>query len=134
MGDHNTHKMMTSNKTSLTVAISDPIITEGLSFNLAQKKRFKKVLDLSRNVSKCYQPPNRALTFRDILGVIHDHNTERKIILIKKESDIFGLLFLCDGSILYPPSDKWPWKSKKYNTATRRFFLKPIYSIVELCK
>ena len=50
MGDHNTQKMMTLNKTRLTVTITDLIISEGLSFNLAQKHKFKKVLDLERNV------------------------------------------------------------------------------------
>ena len=44
MGDKNTQKMMTSNETCLTVAIADLIISEGLSFNLSQKPRFKKVL------------------------------------------------------------------------------------------
>ena len=50
MGDHNTHKMMTSNETRLIVAISDIIIYEGLYFNIAQKPRFEKVIDLERNV------------------------------------------------------------------------------------
>ena len=58
MGDHNTQKMMTSNDTRLTVAISDLIIYEGLPLNIALKPRFKKVIDLAINVSKCYQPPN----------------------------------------------------------------------------
>ena len=61
MGDNNTQKMMTSNETHLTFAIADLIISEGLSFNLSQKPRFKKVIDLARNVSKYYQPPNRKL-------------------------------------------------------------------------
>ena len=61
MDDHNTHRIMTSNETRLTVAIADLIISEGLSFNLAQKSRFKKMFDLARNVSKYYQPPNRKL-------------------------------------------------------------------------
>ena len=46
MGDNNTHKMMTSNETRLTVAIADLIIYEGLPFNISHKPRFKKVLDL----------------------------------------------------------------------------------------
>ena len=50
MGDHNTQKMMNSDETRLTVAIADLIISEGLSFNIAQKPRFKKVLDLERAV------------------------------------------------------------------------------------
>ena len=50
MGDNNTQKMMTSNETRLTVAIADIIISEGLSFNLSQKPRFKKVLELARTV------------------------------------------------------------------------------------
>ena len=58
MGENNTHKMMTSNETRLTVAISDLIISEGLSCNLSQKPRFKKVLELARTVSKCLEVDN----------------------------------------------------------------------------
>ena len=58
MGDNDTQNMMTTNETRVIVAISDLIIYEGLSFNLSQKPRFNKVLDLARTVSKCYQPPN----------------------------------------------------------------------------
>ena len=89
---------MNYNYTRLTVAIADLIISEGLSFNISQKTRFKKVLYLSRTVSKCYQPPNRKLISKDLLDVIHDQNMERNLSLIKKESDIFGLLFLSDGA------------------------------------
>ena len=66
MGDHNTQKMMTLNKTRLTVAISDLIISEGLSFNLAQKIKFKKVLYLARNVSKFCQHPNKNIKYKDL--------------------------------------------------------------------
>ena len=84
MGDNNTQKMMTSNETHLTVAIADLIISEGLSFNLYQKPRFKKVLELESTVSKFYQPPNRKLISKDILDVNHDQNMERNLILIEK--------------------------------------------------
>ena len=87
MGDSNTQKMMTSNETRLTVAIADLIISEGLSFNLSQKPRFKKVLELARTVSKCYQPPNRKLISKDLLDVVHDQNMERNLSLIEKESN-----------------------------------------------
>ena len=83
-GDNNTQKMMTSNETRLTVAIFNLIISEGLSFNLSQKPRFKKVLDLSRTVSICHQPPNRKLISKYILDVIHDQNMKRNLSLIKK--------------------------------------------------
>ena len=91
---------MTSNETRLTVAIADLIISEGLSFNLSQKPRFKKFLDLARTVSKCYQPPNIKFISKDLLDVINDQNMERKLSLIEKESEIFGLLFLGDGAII----------------------------------
>ena len=84
MGDSNTQKMMTSNATRLIVAIADLIISEGLSFNLSQKPRFKKVIELARTVSKCYQPPNRKLISKDILDVIHDQNMERSLSQIEK--------------------------------------------------
>ena len=92
--------MMTSNETHITVVIADLVIYEGLSFNLSQKPRFKKVLDLARTVSKCYQPPSRNLISKDILDVIHDQNMERNLSLIKKDSDIFGFLFLGDGATI----------------------------------
>ena len=82
-GDNNTHKMMTSNETRLIVAITDLIISEGLSFNIFQKHRFNKVIDLARTVSKCYQPPNRKLISMDLLDVIHDQNMERNLSLIE---------------------------------------------------
>ena len=75
---------MTLNETRLTVAMDDLIIFEGLSFNIYQKPRFKKVLYLEINVSKCYQPPNRKLIYKDLLDIIHDHNMERRFSLIKK--------------------------------------------------
>ena len=34
------------------------------------------------------------------MDVIHDQNTERNLSLIKKESDMFGLLFLGDSSTI----------------------------------
>ena len=93
MGENNTKKMMTSNETRLTVAIADLIISEGLSFNLSQKPRFKKVLELARTVSKCYQPPKIKLISKDFLDVIHDWNIERNMSLIEKESDILDCYF-----------------------------------------
>ena len=65
---------MTSNETRLAVAIADLIISEGLSFNISQKPRFKKVLDLERTVLNSYQPPNINLVSKDILDVIHYQN------------------------------------------------------------
>ena len=47
---------MTSNETSLTIAILYLIISEGLYFDISQKPRFKKVLDLERNASKIINP------------------------------------------------------------------------------
>ena len=96
MGDKNIQRMMTSKETRLTVAIANLVISKGLYFNISQKTRLKKVLDLERTVSKSYQPPNRKLTSKDLLDVIHDQNMERNLSLIKKKSDIFGLLFLGD--------------------------------------
>ena len=76
MGENNTQKMITYNEARLTVLIADIIIYEGLYFNLDQKPRFKKVLDLERTVSKNYQPPKRKLTPNDLLYVVHNHSME----------------------------------------------------------
>ena len=94
MGEHNTQKLMSYNETSLAVAIVNIIISEGVYFNLAQKPRFKKVLEMARNVSECYQHPNRNLICKDILDVIHYQNMGSNLILINKESDIFFYCYL----------------------------------------
>ena len=81
--------MISFNETCLTATVADLVVSEGLSFNFDQKPRFKKVLYLERNLSKGYNPPIIKLIFKDILDVIHDQNTQRKLIMIKKEVDIF---------------------------------------------
>ena len=50
--DGNSQKLITPNDTCLTIAIAYLIISKGLPFNLDQKPIFKKVLELSRNISK----------------------------------------------------------------------------------
>ena len=100
MGDNNTQKMMTYNETRLTVSITDIIISVGFSFNISQIPRFKNMNYLEITMSKIYQPPNIKLIYKDILDVIHDQNMERNLSLIKKESAIFGLLFLDDGTTI----------------------------------
>ena len=77
-------KTNSSNQTCLAVAIADLIISEGLDFNISQKYRFKKVLDLARNVSKGYNPPNRKLIPTDLLDGIHDQNMKSNFTMINK--------------------------------------------------
>ena len=93
MGDNDTQKMMTSNDTRLKVAIADLVISEDLSFNIFQKPRFEKVVDLARTVSICYQPSNKNVIYKDLLDVIHHQNMERNFSWIKKESDFLDCCF-----------------------------------------
>ena len=98
--DENSQKLITSNDNCLTIAISDLIISEGIPFDISPKPRFNKVLDFSRNVSKTYIPPNRKLTSKELLDVINGQNMKRNLEMIKKETEIFGLLFLGDGATI----------------------------------
>ena len=100
MGDHDTQKIMAPNETRLTVEIADLIISEGLYLDLSQKPRFKKVLDLARNVSTVYQHPNRNIIPKDLLDLINDYNMDRNLSFIKRESDFFGFIFLGDGATI----------------------------------
>ena len=56
-----------SNKTRLTVAITDLIISEGISLKISQKPRLKKMFDLEITASKSYQPPNRNIVSKVFL-------------------------------------------------------------------
>ena len=93
----NAQKPITSNKTRLTISIADLIISEVFSFDIFQKPIFKKLLEMERNVSETYIPPNRNLISKELLGVIHEQNMKMNLSMIKKEAKIFGLLFLVDG-------------------------------------
>ena len=55
---------------------------------------------MSRNVSKTYIPPNRNNISKEVLDVIHEQNMKGNLEMIKKESEIFGLLFLGDGATI----------------------------------
>ena len=82
--DGNYQKLITSNDTRLSFAISDLIILEGLHFNLSQKLGFKKVLELSKNVLKTYITPSRKLISKELLDVIHEQNMIINLAMIKK--------------------------------------------------
>ena len=52
------------------------------------------------NNFKTYIPHNRKLISKELLDVIHEQNVKRNLAMIKKEADIFGLLFLGDGATI----------------------------------
>ena len=70
------------NDIRITIVISDLIISEGIYFNLSQKPRLDKVLELSRNISKTYITPNRNLISKELLDAILEHNTKRNLAII----------------------------------------------------
>ena len=55
---------------------------------------------MERNVSRNYIPPNRNIISKELLDVIHEKNTKRNLATIKREAEIFGLLFLGDGATI----------------------------------
>ena len=96
--DVNYQKSITSNNTWLAVAMAGLIIYEVLYLNLNQKPRFEKVLELARNISNDYIPPNIKLIPKELLDVIHEQKMKNNLTMVKNEADIFGLLFLGDGT------------------------------------
>ena len=49
---------------------------------------------------KTYIPPSINIISKELLGVIHEQNMERNLTMIKRKSEIFGLLFLVDGATI----------------------------------
>ena len=69
--------MMTFNETRFTGTNDILIISEGRYFNLVQRNRSKKVLDLAINLPKGYEPPNRKFIPKYLLDLVHDQKMER---------------------------------------------------------
>ena len=70
--DHNFHKPTTSNKNLLTDAIAGLISSEGLSYNIFQKYRLKKLLKMARNISNTHNRSNRKHIYTELLYVLHE--------------------------------------------------------------
>ena len=49
---------------------------------------------------KTYITTNRKLISKELLDVIHEQNMKMNLSMIKKEAEIFGLLFLGDGDTI----------------------------------
>ena len=94
--DSHYQKMITSNKTQLTIVIAYLTIYEGISLNIAQKNRFDKVLELAQTKSKDYISSNRKLIFKELLDLVDEQNMQMNLTVIQNEAEIFGLVFLGD--------------------------------------
>ena len=68
---------------------------------MTKKPWIKNILDLARNISKCFNILNRKIISKDTLDVINDQNIQRKLNMINKEADIFESLFMEDGDTIY---------------------------------
>ena len=68
---------------------------------MTKKPWIKNILDLARNISKCFNILNRKIISKDTLDAINDQNIQRKLNMINKEADIFESLFMEDGDTIY---------------------------------
>ena len=53
-----------------------------------------------RKISKGYNIPNKKIIDKYIQDVIHNHNMQTKLSMIKKEVYNFALLFIGDGATI----------------------------------
>ena len=55
---------------------------------------------MERKVSKTCISPNKNIISKEFIDVIHKQDMKRKFAMIRKEADVFGLLFLGDGATM----------------------------------
>ena len=53
---------------------------------------------MARKVSNSSNAEDINILANDLLNVINDHNMQRNLSMIKKEADMFGLLFIGEGA------------------------------------
>ena len=82
----------------LTMAIADLCHAEALPFNLPEKPRFKIVLALAKGLRSKYVPPSRKDVSTELLDLNFQQYKIRNLYLLLKQSEVFGLSFLGDGS------------------------------------
>ncbi len=82
----------------LTMAIADLIHSHGLPFSLASDAKFRKVLQLAKNVTSKYEPPGRNQVATDLLDLNYNTYVAKNMALLTKDSEVYGISFFGDGA------------------------------------
>jgi hypothetical protein len=85
-------------ESTLKMAITDMIHSCGLPFRLSSNIKFRRVLNLARNVPSNYCPPGRNQVATELLDINYDLYMERNRSNLIEDIDIFGLTFYGDGA------------------------------------
>jgi hypothetical protein len=82
----------------LTMAIADMIHSCGLPFSLSSNMKFRRVLNLARNVPTTYRPPGRNQLATELLDINYDTYMDKNREKLCEDIEIFGLSFYGDGA------------------------------------
>lgn len=89
-----------SGQAKLTAAIVDFIYSLGLPFNIADNHYFRRVITLSKCVTKDYKPPNRKSVGGNLLQVTYEKKMQQVMDSLQKQKEHFGLGFYGDGATI----------------------------------
>ena len=84
--------------TKLTMAIADFIHSCGLPFRLASHPKFRKLIQLSRNIGSKFKYPSRNQIATELLDINYDLYMEGTKEMLLSDVDVFGLSFYGDGA------------------------------------
>ena len=92
---------ITSNAAQLTdIAIADLIMSNALSFSLSKDPKFRRVLEVAKNLGPNYKTPDRRAIGGKLLDSLYRSGFEDQLQSLRQEADVFGISIFGDGATI----------------------------------
>ncbi len=82
------------------IAIADFICSNALPFTIAECPKFRKLLQVAKNLPSQYRPPNRHLVGGNLLDSLFKSSYKDLMQSVTSESEIFGRSIFGDGTTI----------------------------------
>lgn len=82
------------------IAIADFICSNALPFTIAECPKFRKLLQVAKNLPPQYRPPNRHLVGGKLLDSLFKSSYKDLMQSVTSESEIFGISIFGDGATI----------------------------------
>jgi hypothetical protein len=92
---------ITSHASQLTdIAVADFIMSNALPFSLSEDPKFRRVLEVAKNLGPNYKTPDRRAIGGKLLDSLYRSGFEDQLQSLRQEADVFGISIFGDGATI----------------------------------